>query len=98
VFNSGVLALPESNSTYDYQAAPGGLIARAGRLEAVCAQFGVPLRAAAARFPMCHPAVASVLVGARNAAEISDAIALWQAEVPPALWDALRAEAQLKCG
>lgn len=98
VFNSGVLAVPESSSTYDYQAAPGGLLARAWRLEAVCAQFGVPLRAAAARFPMCHPAVASVLVGARSAAEICDAIALWQAEIPAALWAALRAEAHLTCG
>ena len=89
VFNSGVLAAPEPNARYDYRAAPAELIARAGRLEAICAQFGVPLRAAAARFPMRHPAVASVLIGARSAAEITDAIALWQAELPPALWDAL---------
>jgi D-threo-aldose 1-dehydrogenase len=89
VFNSGVLAAPEPNARYDYRTAPTALIARAGRLEAICARFGVPLRAAAARFPMRHPAVASVLIGARSSTEITDAIALWQAELPPALWDAL---------
>ena len=68
------------------------MVARARRLAAVCAQFGVPLRAAAARFPLRHPAVSGVLVGARSAAEISDALALWHTEIPAALWDALGME------
>ncbi len=60
-------------------------------MEAVCGQFGVPLRAAAARFPLRHPAVASVLIGARSPAEISDAITLSDLAIPEALWDALDA-------
>jgi len=92
VFNSGLLAAPAANANYDYLPAPGDLVARARRLEAICAQFGVPLRAAAARFPMRHPAVASVLVGARSAAEVADAVSLWQSEIPAALWDVLDAE------
>ena len=91
VFNSGLLARPEAGATYDYQAAPDALIDRARRLEQECARFGVPLRAAAARFPLTHPAVASVLIGARNAAEISDAIRLRTLDFPPALWQALAA-------
>ena len=91
VFNSGLLARPEAGATYDYQAAPDSLIDRARRLEQECARFGVPLRAAAARFPLTHPAVASVLIGARNAAEISDAIRLRTLDFPPALWQALAA-------
>ena len=90
VFNSGVLAAPQSGATYEYEAAPDSLLARAQALEAVCAQFGVPLRAAAARFPLRHPAVASVLVGARSAHEITDAIRLRELEIPEALWDALQ--------
>jgi D-threo-aldose 1-dehydrogenase len=92
VFNSGLLAAPAADATYDYQPAPGSLVARARRLEAICAQFGVPLRAAAARFPLRHAAVASVLIGTRSAAEIADAVDLWQSEIPAALWDALGAE------
>jgi D-threo-aldose 1-dehydrogenase len=89
VFNSGVLASPVPGSTYDYQAAPDELIGRARRLEQDCAGFGVPLRAAAARFPLSHPAVASVLIGARSGAEISDAIRLRALDIPVALWDFL---------
>lgn len=89
VFNSGLLAAPGAGARYDYRAAPDRLIARAQELAAICARFGVPLRAAAARFPFSHPAVASVLVGARSAAEITDAIQLREADIPAALWTAL---------
>lgn len=89
VFNSGLLAAPAPEAHFDYRAAPAALLARARELEAVCRQFGVPLRAAAARFPLLHPAVASVLVGARSPAEITDAITLRDADIPAALWDAL---------
>jgi D-threo-aldose 1-dehydrogenase len=89
VFNSGVLAAPTPDATYDYAAAPGSLISRALRLEEICAESGVPLRAAAARFPLAHPAVASVLIGARNAAEVTDAITLRGLDIPPELWESL---------
>jgi D-threo-aldose 1-dehydrogenase len=88
-FNSGILATPETGATYDYRTAPDSLIAQARKLAAVCERFGVPLRAAAARFPLTHPAVASVLIGARSAAEINDAITLRELDIPPALWAAL---------
>jgi D-threo-aldose 1-dehydrogenase len=88
-FNSGILATPETDATYDYRTAPDSLIARARKLASTCARFGVPLRAAAVRFPLTHPAVASVLIGARSAAEISDAITLRELDIPPALWAAL---------
>jgi D-threo-aldose 1-dehydrogenase len=89
VFNSGLLAAPVAGSTYDYHTAPEALVSRAQRLEETCARFGVPLRAAAARFPLTHPAVASVLIGARSAAEISDAVRLRALDIPAALWEAL---------
>jgi len=89
VFNSGVLAAPRPGATYDYQPAPGSLIDRARELERVCARFGVPLRAAAARFPLTHPAVASVLIGARSVAELTDALRLRERALPAGLWDAL---------
>jgi D-threo-aldose 1-dehydrogenase len=89
VFNSGLLAAPVTGATYDYHTAPQALVSRAQRLEEACARFGVPLRAAAARFPLTHPAVTSVLIGARTAAEISDAIRLRALDIPAALWDAL---------
>jgi D-threo-aldose 1-dehydrogenase len=91
VFNSGLLAAPAAGAHFDYRPAPAELVERARQLEAVCAGFGVPLRAAAARFPLRHPAVASVLIGARSPGEIADAVRLRETELPPALWDALSA-------
>lgn len=89
VFNSGVLARPGPGSTYDYESAPPAVVERARYLERICARYGVPLRAAAARFPLRHPAVASVLIGARSAAEITDALALWPTPIPEELWEEL---------
>ncbi|MFD4259114.1 aldo/keto reductase [Streptomyces sp. NPDC058534] len=86
VFNSGLLADPRPGATFDYATAPEDLVARALDLQAVCERHGVPLRAAALRFPFGHPAVASVLVGTRSAAEAEDAAALLHHPVPGALW------------
>jgi D-threo-aldose 1-dehydrogenase len=91
VFNSGLLAAPAPGATYDYHAAPRELLDRAHWLEQACAGFGVPLRAAAARFPLTSPAVASVLIGARSAEEVSDAIRLRALDIPEAVWDVLAA-------
>jgi D-threo-aldose 1-dehydrogenase len=90
VFNSGVPARPSPGATHEYAAAPDSLISRARALESACAQFGVPLRAAAARFPLTCPAVASVLIGARSAAEIADAIRLRALDIPGRLWEVLQ--------
>jgi D-threo-aldose 1-dehydrogenase len=95
VFNSGLLADPRPGATFDYAPAPPWLVERAGRLQAVCARHGVPLRAAALAFPFGHPAVASVLVGARTAAEVQDAAAMLDRPVPADLWTELVAEGLL---
>ncbi|MFJ4906582.1 aldo/keto reductase [Streptomyces sp. NPDC093249] len=90
VFNSGLLADPRPGAPYDYATAPADTLARALRLREVCARHGVPLRAAAARFPLGHPAVAGVLLGLRSAEEVTDAADLLDTPVPDALWDELR--------
>ncbi|MEV6107898.1 aldo/keto reductase [Streptomyces sp. NPDC051940] len=91
VFNSGLLADPKPGATYDYAAAPAEVLRRAVRMRDTARGFGVPLRAAALRFPFGHAAVASVLVGARSAAQVHDAVEQFRHPVPGALWDALRA-------
>ena len=90
VFNSGLLAAPGAGATYDYQAAPAELIARARRLEEACARFGVPLRAAAARFPLTHPAVASVLDRRAQRGRDQRRARAARTDIPAALWDAAR--------
>ncbi|WP_253804614.1 aldo/keto reductase [Kitasatospora paracochleata] len=90
VFNSGLLADPKPGATFDYTTAPDDLVSRALDLKSVCERYGVPLRAAALRFPFGHPAVASVLVGTRSAAEVRDAAAMLDHRIPDELWAELK--------
>ena len=86
VYNSGLLAGPRPGAHYDYSPAPGRLVARARRMAEVCARHGVPLRAAALRFPFGHPAVVSAVVGASSPAEVRDNVRLFERAVPAAVW------------
>ncbi|GGX60044.1 aldo/keto reductase [Streptomyces minutiscleroticus] len=95
VFNSGLLTAPRPGATYDYAPAPQPVLDRARRLAEITGRHGVPLRAAALRFPFGHPAVASVLAGARSAREVDDAVEQLRRPVPDALWEELRAEGLL---
>lgn len=71
VFNTGVLIDPDAHPTYDYAAAPENVVERARRFQAVCGERGIALGAAALQFGMRHPAVTTVLVGARSPAEVA---------------------------
>ncbi|MEU0948072.1 MULTISPECIES: aldo/keto reductase [Streptomyces] len=92
VFNSGLLTDPRPGAMYDYAPTPPHVLDRALRMQAVADRHGVPLRAAALHFPLGHPAVASVLSGARSATEVQDTADQTRRTVPTALWDELRAE------
>ncbi|MEV6944886.1 aldo/keto reductase [Streptomyces sp. NPDC051172] len=91
-FNSGLLADPKPGATYNYAAAPTELLDRALHLKAVADRHGTTLRAAALAFCAAHPAVASVLVGARSAAEVRDCAEQFAAPPLAAFWQQLRAE------
>lgn len=89
IFNSGFLA---GGSTYDYRPASEALIRRRDQLSSFCARFGVPLAAVALQFTAAHPAIASMVVGARSPNEL-EAIANWRRiEIPTELWSDLRTE------
>lgn len=90
VFNSGLLADPRPDATYDYNAVSSDVLNQAVRMQVVCQRYGVPLRAAALCFPLAHPAVASVLIGARSAEEVRDAVTEARRPVPFAVWRGLR--------
>ncbi|MFI1166110.1 aldo/keto reductase [Streptomyces sp. NPDC020801] len=92
VFNSGLLTDPNPHATYDYEPVPQPVLDRALRLKTVTERHAVPLRAAALRFPFGHPAVASVLTGARNAEQVHDTVDLLDRPVPAAVWEELLAE------
>jgi D-threo-aldose 1-dehydrogenase len=87
VFNSGILA---GNTKFNYDEAPPAVVERVRALQSVCAEFSVPLQAAALQFPMAHPAVVSCVVGTRTAAQLQQNLQWFEQAVPAALWQALR--------
>lgn len=90
VFNSGLLIAPGPGSMYDYAPASDEIIERARALEAVCRAYDVPLRAAALQFAAAHPAVTSVVIGARSPGEVDDALAGAALGIPSELWTDLK--------
>ncbi|MFJ6836814.1 aldo/keto reductase [Streptomyces sp. NPDC091209] len=94
-FNSGLLADPRPGATYNYSEAPGELVDRARHLKQIAERHGTTLRAAALAFPAAHPAVASVLAGARSAAEVRDCAEQFAMPVPADFWRELHARGLL---
>lgn len=87
LFNSGLLADPEAaDARYDYDTAPAETVVRARQLQQICRRHGVDLRAAALQFPLRHPAVTAVVLGAGTAAEVRDCHEQLQVPIPDELW------------
>lgn len=92
VFNSGVLA---GSNKFNYGDAPAHVVARVQKLSVTCAEFGVPLPAAALQFPLAHPVVVCCVVGTRTAAQFEENLSWLEQEIPAELWQALRARGLL---
>jgi D-threo-aldose 1-dehydrogenase len=93
VFNSGILARdrPSTEATYNYGPVPQDVVTRVNAIADVCERHSVPLPAAAVQFPLRHPAVATVCVGARSAEQVDRNVALFDVQIPDALWQELAA-------
>ncbi|MBR0790760.1 aldo/keto reductase [Bradyrhizobium manausense] len=92
IYNSGILANPHAGAKFNYEDADAALVARALELDRLCREHGTELKAAAYQFCMAHPAVTVAVMGARNAAEVADNIAMSERTVPQAFWQELRAK------
>jgi D-threo-aldose 1-dehydrogenase len=100
VFNSGILATGARGGTASFNYAPAARewLDRTAQIESICESHGVPLRAAALQFPLAHPAVDIVMLGARKVAEWADAVAMMQHPISQAFWADLRAHRLLPVG
>ncbi|MEV0291640.1 MULTISPECIES: aldo/keto reductase [unclassified Kribbella] len=86
VFQGGVLA---EGAPHGQQPLPKPLVRRIAQLRDLSRRHDVPLLAAAVQFPLSHPAVPAVVVGARNPQEITE-VATWLThEIPEEFWKAL---------
>ncbi len=91
-YNSGILASGAvPGAFYNYAPAPPDVLATVSAIEAVCARHHVPLPAAALQFPFGHPAVVSIIPGARSTAEVETNARLFEHPIPPDFWRELQA-------
>jgi D-threo-aldose 1-dehydrogenase len=96
-FNSGILATgPKRGAFYNYAPAPEAVLERVRRIEAICKAHGVKLAEAALRFPLSHPAILSVIPGGQKAGEVRRNAAMLSAQIPSAVWRALKTEGLMR--
>lgn len=94
-YNSGILAVgPRAGATFNYRAAAPEMMDKAARIAQVCERHQVPLKAAALQFILAHPAIASVIPGARSVAEVEENARMVELAIPGELWAELK-EARL---
>ena len=92
-YNSGILARGATDgATYFDAPPPPAILDKVRRMDRICAGQGVSLAAAALRFPLGHPAVASVIPGVRSAAHVERNIRLFAETIPDDLWRELKDE------
>lgn len=96
-FNSGILATGAvEGARYNYGPAPAPILERVKKIEEVCREFDVPLQSAAMQFVVAHPAIASLILGARSPEQIGRNVEWFDRSIPVELWAALKREALLR--
>jgi D-threo-aldose 1-dehydrogenase len=96
-FNSGILATgAKPGAKYNYAPAPAHILDKVARIEAVCAEFQVPLPAAALQFVVAHPAIPSFIAGTRTVEQLRQNLAWFAHPIPPEFWAALQKRGLLR--
>lgn len=88
VYNSGALSepTPRRDLPYEYGPMPPTVYERLRLLADLCNQHGTDLPTAALHFPLRHPAVSSIVVGARTPEQVVQNVARLADSVPESLW------------
>lgn len=90
VFNSGILATGAvKGARYNYTEASEKVLAIVAEMEAICNEFSVKISSAAMKFPLTHPAVASVLLGIGSMSSLNRNVEAFNVDIPEELWGAL---------
>ena len=81
--------LPGEAPQFMYQDAPAEMVGRVRAIEAICARYRVPLRAAALQFILRDDRVSTIIPGAFSPAHVDDLVAAVTTDIPAACWDEL---------
>ena len=88
-FASGWLVDP-GQATYMYSEPSTEIAERSKKIQAICQHHDTPMAAVALQFPLAHPAVASVIPGAKSPAEPQQNKSFLDFPVPGDIWTELR--------
>ena len=95
-YNSGILATGAiEGAKYNYGDAPEDVLERVRGIESICDRHNVPLQAAALQFPFGHPAIATIIPGARSVEEIQTNVSYFEHHIPADFWSELKHESLL---
>jgi D-threo-aldose 1-dehydrogenase len=96
-FNSGILATgAKEGAKYNYAPAPANIIDRVQKIEAVCAEYSVPLPAAALQFVTAHPAIPTFMAGTRTVEQLQQNLAWFSHDIPADFWADLKKKGLLR--
>ena len=96
-FNSGILATGSvEGAKYNYAPAPDDVVEKVRGIEAVCAEHGVPLPAAALQFVVAHPAVPTFMAGTRTVDQLRANLAWFSHAIPSEFWADLKSKGLLR--
>ncbi|WP_277969238.1 aldo/keto reductase [Sphingomonas echinoides] len=91
-YNSGILVEGSRSARhFNYAPPPPHVVTRVAALEDACAEFDVPLPAAALQFPRRNPVVASTIPGLVGRDQVEATVRFAEWPIPDALWDRLTA-------
>uniref|UniRef100_UPI00118349A3 aldo/keto reductase n=1 Tax=Paraburkholderia sp. BCC1886 TaxID=2562670 RepID=UPI00118349A3 len=90
-YNSGILATGAvPGAKYNYSPAPEAILERVRKIEQVCRDYSVPLKAASLQFVLGHPAIPTNIPGVRTVAQLEDNLNTFRADIPAAFWAELK--------
>lgn len=96
-FNSGILATgAKPGAKYNYSPAPAHILQKVAKIEAVCAEYNVPLPAAALQFVVAHPAIPTFCAGTRTVEQLQQNLAWFSHPIPAEFWAALKQKGLLR--
>lgn len=88
IFNSGILGAPRPTTAarFEYQTAPADALSRARAIADFGRGYGMTLPEIAIAFALRHPAIVSVVLGARGRLQVAQNLERAAGQVPDALW------------
>ncbi len=86
-FNSGILATgARADAYYNMRPATPEVLLQVGKLERICQRHHVSLATAALQFPLRHPAVTTIVFGAKTAVEFDQSFARLSDKASDEFW------------